>query len=98
MLEFVVIAFYVGALFAAAIHAFVRPRGVYRLSVAGLVIAFALATAIWWFASPIISDEAGFGAFALWLAVIVFAAVLAAAACLAATLRHALNALGARLL
>ena len=96
MIEFVVIAFYIGVLFAAAIHAFLRPRGVYWRSAAGLGIAFLLSTGVWWLSSPVISGEAGFGAFAVWLAAIVLAAVIAIAACIAATLRHALNALGAR--
>jgi hypothetical protein len=98
MLEFVLIASYVGALFAAALHAFAHPRGVYWRSAVGAGVAFALATGIWWLGSPVISDAAGLGAFAIWLAVIVLAGVIAIAACIAATLRHALNALGARLL
>ena len=98
MLEFVVIAFYVGALFAAAMYAFVNPRGVYWRSAAALGVAIALATAVWWLGSPMISNEAGLGAFVIWLAVIVLAAVVAVAACIAATLRHLLNAAGACLL
>lgn len=98
MLEFIVIAFYVGVLFAAAINAFLNPRGVYWRSAAGIGIAFALATAVWWLSSPVISDAAGLGAFAIWLAVNVLTALIAGAASIAATLRHALNALGARLL
>ncbi len=98
MLEFVVVAFYVGALFAAAVHAFLNPRGVYWRSAVGLGAAIGLATAFWWLSSAVISDAAGLGAAAIWLMVIVLAALIASAACLAATLRHMLNAVGARML
>lgn len=98
MLEFAVIAFYVGVLFAAAIHAFLHPRGVYWRSAAGLGAVCALATGIWWLGSPVIANEAGLGAFVLWLAAIVLAGVIAVTACIAATLRHVLNAFGTRLL
>ncbi len=98
MVEFVLVTAYVLALLGAAIYAFLHPQGIYWRSGAGLIAAVALSTAIWWLASPMISDAAGLGAFAIWCAVIVLAAFIAAAACLAATLRHALNAFGARLL
>jgi hypothetical protein len=52
---------------------------------------------MWWLGSPMISNEAGLGAFVIWLAVIVLAAVAAVAACIAATLRHLLNTAGPRL-
>lgn len=98
MLEFAVIALYIGALLAAATHAFMRPNGIYWRSAAGVGVVIALATAIWWLGSPVISNETGFGAFAIWCAVVALATLVAAAACLAATLRHLLNALGARLI
>lgn len=98
MFELVLAALYVAALLSAAIYSFLHPRGVYWRSGAGLIAAVALATAIWWLASPMISDAAGLGAFAIWCAVVIFSAMIAAAACLAATLRHLLNALGGRLI
>ncbi len=98
MLEFALIAAYVAVLFFTAIKAFLEPRGVYWRSAAGLGLAIAFATLLWWAGSPLVSSAAGFGAFAIWIAVLVLAAIIAVTACAAATLRHMLNAFGARLI
>jgi hypothetical protein len=98
MTDFLFALLYLAALLAAATYAFLRPHGVYWRSAAGMGAAIVLATALWWLASPMISNAAGLGAFVIWCATIVLAGVIAVAACLAATLRYLLDALGARLL
>lgn len=98
MIDLLFALLYLAALLAAATHAFLRPHGVYWRSVAGMGAAIVLATALWWLASPMISNAAGFGAFVIWCAIIVLVGVIAVATSLAATLRHLLNAVGARLL
>jgi len=86
----------VAALIGVTGFAFMRPDGVYWRSAAGVVLTVAAASAVWLAASPAISNEAGFGAFAIWLAVVALSVLGAAAACIAATARHVLNALRAR--
>lgn len=98
MLELILILLYVGALIAAAVYAFVQPRGVYWRSALGFGAVVVLAAAVWWLGSPFIAQEAGLGAFAIWLAISCLAALVALAACAGATLRHLLNAFGARMI
>jgi hypothetical protein len=54
------------------------------------------ACAIWWLASPLIANEAGLGAFVLFCIAMALCAFLAIVACLAATVRHVLNAFANR--
>jgi len=98
MLEFVLVLAYGAALIGAAGYAFVNPAGVYGRSAAGVALIIVAATLLWWSASPAISNEAGFGAFAISAAIVALALLIAITACLAATVRHALNALGVHLL
>ena len=96
MLEFALVALYLAALLGAVAYAFLRPHGVYWRSALGVGAVIVLASAIWLFASPVISNEAGLGAFVIWCAIVVLAALVAAAACIAAALRHILNMFAAR--
>jgi uncharacterized membrane protein len=97
MTQFVLIAVYAGLLVAAAAFAFMRPSGVYWRSVVGVGATMLIAAALWQLGSPLISPEDGLGVFLIWCAVTALAAGVATAACIAATLRHILNAIGARL-
>ena len=96
MLEFVLILAYGAALVGAAGYAFAKPAGVYRRSAAGVALAAVAATLLWFLASPMISNAAGFGAFVIWCAVIVLAVLVALSACAAATLRHLIDRASAR--
>jgi hypothetical protein len=98
MLDLVLIFVYAVAMLLTVGYAFVRPNGIYWRSAASVALTALAGAALWALASPTISNEAGLGAFALWFAAVLFVSLMAAAACLAATLRHALNALGARAL
>jgi hypothetical protein len=54
------------------------------------------AAAIWWLASPLIANEAGLGAFVLFCVVVALGAFVAIVACIAASVRHVLNACTSR--
>lgn len=97
MLEFVLSIPYAGSLCAASVYAFLRPHGVYWRSAAGLSVGVAVATLIWRLPALERGQDVEAG-FALWFATLVLLAALSVAACGAATLRHLLNAVGARLL
>jgi hypothetical protein len=60
-----------------------------------LLCVFA-ASAVWWLASPLISNEAGLGAFVLFCLVVALSAFVAIVACIAASVRHALTAFAHR--
>lgn len=77
-------------------NAFAHPRGVYLRSAAGAAITIAAAGAIWFAASPGISNEAGLGAFFLFCAVAILAVAAAILACSAASARYLWNALQRR--
>lgn len=98
MLELILILPYLGALIGAAVYAFLRPQGVYWRSAAGFGIVAVLARLFWRLSAQAAPQETGFGAFGLWFGVTGLAALLAITACAAATLRHLLNALGARMI
>jgi hypothetical protein len=98
MLELVLTLVFVAALIGAAGYAFWKPNGIYWRSAAGAGIAALAGAVVWQLASGSISNEAGLGAFVIWLAVCIGALLIAASACFAATLRHLLNALGARIM
>jgi hypothetical protein len=96
MLELVLTLVFVAALIGVAGYAFWKPNGIYWRSAAGAGLAALGGAVIWHMASGFIGNEAGLGAFAIWLALCLAAVLVAAVACLAATLRHIANALGAR--
>ena len=77
-------------------RAFQRPRGVYLRSLLGFAAVVGAALGLWALGDPLISDAGGLGAFLIFVAVSAFAGLVALAACLAATLRHALDALARR--
>ena len=92
MLELVLILAFLGAAAWIAARAFQHPKGVYLRSLIGLVLGVLAACAIWWLASPLIANEAGLGAFVLFCIVVTLCAFVAVVACIAASLRHVLNA------
>jgi hypothetical protein len=94
MLEVLSVVALLGACAWVACRAFASPRGVYMRSAIGAGLTVAAALAVWWAASPIISNEAGFGAFVLFCVAVLLGAGVALVACLAATLRHLCDALG----
>lgn len=94
MLDLALLLAYVAALVYVALRAFARPDGVYWRSAAGVGAAALGAALIWQIISP--SPEAGFGASVLWAAVVALATMMALAACIAATVRHVLDALAVR--
>jgi hypothetical protein len=98
MLELVVSLVFVAALIGVAGYAFWKPNGIYWRSAAGAGLAALCGAVIWQMASGEISNEAGLGAFAIWLAWCLAAVLIAAVACLAASMRHLANALGARVM
>jgi hypothetical protein len=75
-----------------AVRAFQNPKGAYRRSLTGFVLGVLAAVATWALADPMISNEAGFGAFVLFCGFVAFSAFLAIVACVAASVRHVLNA------
>jgi len=94
MLEVLFVLMLLAACGWVAHRAFANPRGVYVRSVVGVGLTVAAALAVWWAASPVISNEAGLGAFVLFCAAVLLGASVALVACLAATLRHLWDALG----
>lgn len=95
MLEIILLLAYLGGLAWVAGYAFMKPKGVYLRSLIGFAVPAALSAATWIVASPLISNEAGFGAFLLFCVVVALAALAAVAACIAASLRYAYNAIAA---
>ena len=96
MLELVLILFFLAATAWSAIRAFHNPKGVYLRSLIGLLLGVLAAVAVWWLASPLISNEAGLGAFVLFCIVVGLCVFVAIVACVAASVRHALNAFANR--
>ena len=96
MLELVFIMVFLAATAWIAVRAFQNPKGTYLLSLIGLLLGVLVAVAIWWVASPLISNEAGLGAFVLFGIVVALCAFVAIVACIAASVRHVLNALANR--
>jgi hypothetical protein len=94
MLEVLFVLTLLGGCAWVAYRAFANPRGVYMRSAMGVGLTVATALAAWWAASPIISNEAGLGAFVLFCAAVALGASVALVACLAATLRHLCDAFG----
>jgi thiol:disulfide interchange protein len=75
-----------------AVRAFQNPNGTYLRSLIGVLLGVLVAVATWWLASPLISNEAGLGAFVLFCIVVALCAAVAIVACIAASVRHVLNA------
>jgi hypothetical protein len=96
MLELVLILAFLAATVWIAVRAFQNPKGTCRRSLIGLLLGVLAAVAIWWLASPLISNEAGFCAFVLFCIVVALCALVAIVACIAASLRHVLNAFANR--
>lgn len=92
MLELVLLLGYVATLMAVARQAFTRPRGTYWRSAASVAGVAAAAGAIWQLASP--SNEAGFGFFVIWCALVALSLIGAFVASLAATARYIIDASG----
>ena len=92
MLELVFILIFLAATAWIAVRAFQNPKGTCLRSLIGLLLGILAACAIWWLASPLISNEAGLGAFVLFCVVVGLCAFLAIVACIAASVRHVLNA------
>jgi hypothetical protein len=93
MLEVVFILVFLAATAGIAVRAFQNPKGIYLRSLIGLLLGVLAAVAIWWLASPLMANEAGLGAFVLFCIVVAFCAFVAIVVCIAASLRHVLNAL-----
>jgi hypothetical protein len=96
MLELVLILSFLAATGWIAVRAFQNPKGTYLRSLIGLLLGVLAASAIWWLASPLISNEAGLGAFVLFCIVVALCALVAIVACTAASVRHVLNAFANR--
>jgi hypothetical protein len=94
MLEVLFFIVLLGGCAWVAYRAFARPRGVYVRSGIGVAGTALAAMALWWAASPIISNEAGFGAFVLFCAAVALGACVALVACAAATARYLCDAIG----
>lgn len=94
MFELALLLGYVAALIAVARHAFVRPRGTYWRSAASVVGVAIIAGLLWQLASP--ANEAGFGFFVIWCALVALTLIGAIVASLAATARYIVEASGAR--
>lgn len=96
MLELVLTMVFLAATGWIAVRAFHNPKGVYLRSLIGLFLGVLAAVAMWWLASPRISNEAGLGAFVLFCSFVALSAFVAIVACIAASLRHGLNAFADR--
>ena len=92
MLELVLALVLLAATAWIAVRAFQNPKGTYLRSLIGLLLGVLAAVAVWWLASPLISDEAGLGAFVLFCIVVALCALVAIVACIAASARLVLNA------
>jgi hypothetical protein len=96
MLELLLILVLFGATARIAVRAFQNPKGIYLRSLMGFLLGVVAAVAIWWLASPLIANEAGLGAFVLFCIVASLCAFVAIVACVAASVRHVLNAFANR--
>ena len=96
MLELVLILAFLAATAWVAARAFQNPKGACLRSLIGFVLGVVVAGAMWWLASPLIANEAGLGAFVLFCIVVALCAFVATVACIAASVRHVLNAFANR--
>ena len=96
MLELVLILVFFSATAWIAVRAFHNPKGIYLRSLIGFLLGVFAACAVWWLASPLIANEAGLGAFVLFCIVVGLCAFVAIVACIAASVRHVLNAFANR--
>jgi hypothetical protein len=96
MLEPALIMVFLAATAWIGVRAFQNPEGVYLRSLIGVLLGVLAAIAMWWLASPMISNEAGFGAFVLFCMVVALCSFVAIVACVAASVRHVLNAFAHR--
>jgi heme A synthase len=96
MLELVLTGVFLAATGWIAVRAFHNPKAVYLRSLIGFFLGLLAAIVMWWFASPLISNEAGLGAFVLFCSFVALSAFVAILACIAASLRHVLNAFAYR--
>jgi hypothetical protein len=94
MLELLFILVFLAATAWIAARAFQNPKGAYLRSLTGLLLSVLAAAAIWELVSP--SAAAGFGAFVLFCIVVALSAFVAIVACIAASVRHVLNAFAHR--
>jgi Tfp pilus assembly protein PilE len=90
---FIVLAF-LGTLAWIALRAYLNPDGVYLKSLIGFGAAIAVALCVWLLAGPLIANEAGLGALIVFLMAVAVAGIVALVACMSATLRYVLDALG----
>jgi len=93
MLDIILVIAFLGGLGWVAARAFMRPDGIYRKSLIGFAGAIAVAAGVWIAASPFIANEAGLGALVVFLMVVAGAGIVAAVACMSATVRHVMDAL-----
>jgi hypothetical protein len=91
MLELILVLAFLAGLIWVAARAFTRPDGVYRKSLLGFLGAVASAAAVWLLAGSFISNEAGLGALVVFLMIAAAAAIVAAVACVSATVRYAID-------
>jgi hypothetical protein len=91
MIELLFFLAFLAASAWVAARAFMNPKGVYQRSVIGFLLGALAAVGIWWLASPLISSEAGLGAFVLFCAVVGLCGFVAILACIAASVRHILE-------
>jgi hypothetical protein len=96
MLEVVFILVFLAATAWIAVRAFLNPKGIYLRSLIGVLLGVLAAAAVWQLASLMIANEAGLGAFVLFCIVVALCAFVAIVACIAASLRHFLNAFANR--
>lgn len=96
MLDLVVIlALLAGALWLA-VRAFERPRGVYVKSLVGAALAIVGGLGLIVLLSPLLGSGAGLGVILIYLAFVALVVALAGLACVAASARHAWDAMRSR--
>lgn len=93
MLDLLLALAYIAGLVWVAVRAFLRPDGIYLKSILGFLGAAALAAAAWFCAGPFISGAAGPGVLVIFLIVVAASGIVAAVACVSATVRHLMDAL-----
>ncbi|GIK47548.1 MAG: hypothetical protein KJZ75_06865 [Hyphomonadaceae bacterium] len=98
MFDLVLILVYAAALTAAARYGFTNPADIYWRGLAALIGAGAAAALLWVVESPLVSDPSDRGGLPILWSAVKLVALVAVAACASAALRHALDALGTRLL
>jgi hypothetical protein len=89
------LALVAGALWLA-VRAFERPRGVYVKSLLGVLFAGAGGLGLLVLLDPWLGSGAGLGVMLIYLAWVALAVALGALACIAATARHAWDAMRSR--